>query len=70
MERIEPQSDHERLRPYAPGSRVTFRGKPYTVERRTTLASGEAAVVLRGENEQFTVGAGEFFAGLETASSD
>ena len=44
MEKIDPQQDHERLKPYAPGQKVTFKGKAYTIQRRTTLASGEAAV--------------------------
>jgi hypothetical protein len=29
------------------------------------LASGEAAVVLQGENDQFVVGAARFLAGVE-----
>ena len=64
MEKIDPQKDHERLRPYRPGTEVRFNGKRYTVQRRTTLASGEAAVVLQGENEQFMIGATQFLAGL------
>jgi hypothetical protein len=64
MERIDPQQDHERLKAFEPGSPVTFQGKPYLVQRRTTLASGEAAVVLQGEHEQFVIGAQEFLAGV------
>lgn len=64
MERIEPQQDHERLSAYLPGQEVTFQGKIYKVQLRTTLASGEAAVVLEGNGEQFVVGASKFFAGL------
>jgi hypothetical protein len=62
MERIDPQQDHERLGQYPPGQKVTFKGKAYTIERRTTLASGEAALVLRGEKEQFVLSANEFLA--------
>ncbi len=63
MEKIDPQKDHERLREYDPGTEVRFMGKRYTIQRRTTLASGEAAVVLQGENEQFMIGARQFLAG-------
>jgi hypothetical protein len=64
MEKIDPQKDHERLRKYCPGLPVKFNGKPYTIQRRTTLASGEAAVVLQGEKEQFVIGADRFLAGV------
>jgi hypothetical protein len=64
MERIDPQQDHERLNAFTPGCSVTFQGKRYLVQRRTTLASGEAALVLQGENEQFMIGANEFLAGI------
>ena len=64
MERIEPQRDHENLARYKIGQQVTFGGKGYVIQRRTTLASGEAAVVLQGENEQFVIGAKEFLAGI------
>ncbi len=64
MEKIDPQQDHERLKPYAPGQRITFKGKAYTIQRRTTLASGEAAVVLEGEKEQFVISANQFLAGV------
>ena len=60
MEKIDPQQDHERLKPYAPGQKITFRGKAYRIERRTTLASGEAAVVLQGDQDQFVISANEF----------
>jgi len=45
--------------------RVTFKGKPYSLQRRTTLASGEAAVVLQSEKEQFVIGANQFLAGVQ-----
>lgn len=64
MEKIDPQKDHERLGRYRPGTDVTFQGKRYTIQRRTTLASGEAAVVLQGETEQFMIGARQFLAGV------
>ncbi|MGH7853425.1 MAG: hypothetical protein ACREP3_08275 [Candidatus Binatia bacterium] len=64
MEKIDPQQDHERLKPYAQGQRITFKGKPYTIQRRTTLASGEAAVVLQGDTDQFVLSANEFLAGV------
>jgi len=64
MERIDPQEDHEKLTGFNPGRQVTFGGKPYVIQRRTTLASGEAAVVLQGEKEQFVIGTREFLAGI------
>jgi hypothetical protein len=66
MEKIEPQADHEALRNYPPGAQVSFHGKTYTVQRRTTLASGEAAVVLQGETEQFELSAMQFLAGVKS----
>ena len=65
MEKIDPQRDHEQLERFNPGHRVMFKGKPYTVQCRTTLASGEAAVVLQGEREQFVIGANQFLAGVK-----
>ena len=64
MEKIDPQPDHLRLERFKPGAEVTFKGKPYKIQRRTTLASGEAAVVLEGEKEQFVISADRFFAGV------
>lgn len=66
MEKIEPQSDHERLQPFVPGQQVSFKGKPYTIQRRTTLASGEAAVVLQSEREQFSISAEQFLRGVQS----
>lgn len=68
MEKIDPQSDHERLKRFELGQPVEFHGKRYTVLRRTTLASGEAALVLQGEREQFVIGAGEFLSGVKSVS--
>lgn len=56
--------DHENLARFKPGQQVTFGGKSYVIQSRTTLASGEAAVVLQGEKEQFVIGAIEFLAGI------
>ena len=39
MEKIDPQGDHEALKNFEPGCSVSFRGKTYRVQRRTTLAS-------------------------------
>ncbi len=64
MEKIDPASDHLKLRRYAVGQEVDFRGRRYKILRRTTLASGEAAVVLAGDKEQFIVGAAQFIAGV------
>ena len=66
MEKIEPQRDHEQLSQFVPGQQVTFKGKPYTIQRRTTLASGEAAIVLQGEKEQFSISAEKFFRGVQS----
>jgi len=66
MEKIDPQGDHEKLGRFALGQTVKFKGKAYRLERRTTLASGEAAVVLQSETDQFMIGASRFLAGLET----
>jgi hypothetical protein len=67
MEKIDPQHDHLKLEQYCPGQQVLFRGSTYTIQRRTTLASGEAAVVLQGDKDQFVVGANQFFAGINSA---
>jgi hypothetical protein len=64
MERIDPQRDHQELYRFVRGQRVTFKGKPYVIQSRTTLASGEAAVVLQGETEQFVISATRFLTGL------
>ena len=64
MERIDAQPDHLELERFKPGTQVTFKGKPYKIQRRTTLASGEAAVVLEGDQEQFVIAAKRFLAGV------
>jgi hypothetical protein len=69
MERIDPVSDHLRLRRFAVGEEVDFHGRRYKIVRRTTLASGEAAVVLAGDKEQFIVGATQFLAAVKPAAS-
>ena len=65
MEKIEPLQDHLQLKRFSLGQQVEFREKSYTVLRRTTLASGEPAVVLQSEGEQFVVGACQFLAGVK-----
>lgn len=65
MERIDPLSDHLQLKRFALGQQVEYQGKRYTVLRRTTLASGEPAVVLQGQGEQFVIGASQFLAGVK-----
>jgi hypothetical protein len=65
MEKIDPQHDHLKLEQFCPGQQVIFRGQPYIIQRRTTLASGEAAVVLQGDKVQFVIGANQFFAGVK-----
>ena len=68
MEKIDPLPDHLRLKHFAIGQQVEFHGKPYTVTSRTTLASGEPALVLRNEREQFVIGACQFLAAVKKKS--
>ncbi len=65
MEKIDPLSDHLQLRRFTLGQRVEFRGKLYTLMRRTTLASGEPAVVLQDGREQFVISAAKFLASVK-----
>jgi hypothetical protein len=65
MEKIDPQQDHLRLNQFDTGQQVLFRGRSYTIQRRTTLASGEAAVVLQGDHEQFVISAAQLLAGIK-----
>jgi len=62
MEKIDAQNDHQELNQFVPGRQVNFKGKRYTIQRRTTLASGEAALVLQGDRDQFVISANEFLA--------
>ncbi len=62
MDKIDPQQDHQRLQRFRLGQPIVFRDKSYTIQRRTTLTSGEAAVVLQNEKEQFLIGARQFLA--------
>jgi hypothetical protein len=66
MEKIDPQPDHLGLERYRPGTQVTYKGKRYSIQRRTTLASGEAAVVLQSDTEQFVVSASQFIAAISS----
>ncbi|MFQ5853464.1 MAG: hypothetical protein ACE5JU_23135 [Candidatus Binatia bacterium] len=65
MEKIEPLPDHLVLSRFAIGEPLKFRNKTYTVLRRTTLASGEPALVLQGEGRQFVIGASQLMPGLK-----
>jgi hypothetical protein len=64
MEKIEPSPDHRLLERFAPGEQVTLCGERYTVVRRTTLATGEPALILQRDREQFVIGASRLLAGL------
>ncbi|MEO6165032.1 MAG: hypothetical protein ABIP88_12950 [Candidatus Binatia bacterium] len=64
MEKIDPQPDHLGLERYRPGAQVNFKGKLYIIQSRTTLASGEAAVVLQSDSEQFVLSANQFLAAV------
>jgi len=66
MEKIDPQPDHLGLERYRPGTQVTYKGKRYSIQCRTTLASGEAAVVLQSDTEQFVVSASQFIAAISS----
>ena len=66
MEKIDPQPDYLGLERYRPGTQVTYKGKRYSIQRRTTLASGEAAVVLQSDTEQFVVSASQFIAAVSS----
>ncbi len=68
MEKIEPLSDHLLLKRFAIGQQVELGGKSYAVLRRTTLASGEAALVLQGKGEQFVISASQFLAAVKGKS--
>lgn len=65
MEKIDPASDHRKLWQFTIGQDIEFRGRRYKIVRRTTLASGEAAIVLADDREQFILSAEEFLAGLK-----
>ena len=66
MEKIDPQRDHLDLERYCPGAQVNYKGKLYLIQRRTTLASGEAAVVLQSDSEQFVISAHQFLAAVSS----
>ena len=57
MDKIEPLPDHLFVSRYAIGDQVELWGKKYSVSSKTTLASGEPALVLQGEGKQFVIGA-------------
>ena len=60
MEKIEPLKDYVALARFAEGNQVRLWGKMYTVFSKTTLATGEPALVLQGEGKQFVLPASEF----------
>lgn len=60
MEKIEPLKDYVALARFAEGQQVKLWGKIYTVFCKTTLATGEPALVLQGEGKQFVLPASEF----------
>jgi hypothetical protein len=60
MDKIEPLKDYVALARFAPGDKIRFGGQTCTIWSKTTLASGEPAVVLQGEGKQFVVRAAEF----------
>ena len=62
MERIKPLPDHLALQQLKEGEAVTYEGAEYTVVNHTTLASGEPALILTNANQQFVIGAAQFFA--------
>jgi len=66
MEKIDPQPDHLALERFHLGAQVSYKGKLYFIQRRTTLASGEAAVVLQNETNQFVVSASHFLADVSS----
>ncbi|MGH7845496.1 MAG: hypothetical protein ACREQW_10045 [Candidatus Binatia bacterium] len=66
MEKIKPLPDQVRVLDIEEGEQVNFAGKVYTVFSRTTLASGEPALVLGRDGEQFVIGAAKFFAESKT----
>ncbi len=63
MDKIEPLPDHLFVSRFTIGDRVEFWGKTYTVSSKTTLASGEPALVLQGEGKQFVIGASHLLKG-------
>ena len=63
MDKIEPLPDHLFVSRFAIGDRVELWGKTYTVSGRTTLATGEPALVLQGEGKQFVIGASHLLKG-------
>ncbi len=63
MDKIEPLPDHLFVSRFAIGDRVELWGKTYTVASKTTLDTGEPALVLQGEGQQFVIGASHLIKG-------
>jgi hypothetical protein len=55
VDRIDPLPDHKALEGLSPGDEVIFRGGPWRVCARATLASGEPGLVMQQGNEQCLV---------------
>ena len=62
MDKIEPLKDYVALARISAGDRVRLWGKTYTVFSKTTLASGEPALILQGDGRQFFIRASEYLA--------
>ena len=67
MEKIDPQSGSRGLAKLLnPAARFHSAVQLTRSQRRTTLASGEAAVVLQNDKEQFVISANQFLAGVQS----
>jgi hypothetical protein len=66
MEKIKPLPDYLALQQLKDGAAVKFDGAEYTVVNHTTLASGEPALILTRADQQFVIGAAQFFAGANS----
>ena len=69
MHKIEPLQDHLSLARIPIGEQVQYKGKPYKILQRTTLASGEPALVLQDNEKQFVIGATLLLADVEELES-
>ena len=65
MEKIDPLPDHLFIGRFAIGQQLEFRNKTYTVLSQTTLATGEPALILQGEGEQFVLAASQLPQGVK-----
>jgi len=67
MDKIEPLKDHQAVARFNEGDQVRLGDKTYTIWSKTTLASGEPALVLQGEGEQFVMRASQFLEEIKAA---